>query len=421
MWKDYAIGSIKNNKATSISIASASFIASTLLSLLCCIFYNLWADDMQNGYTNATLSGAIYTVILLLAAVTLVLVIHNAFAVSMNAKMHQLGLMQSAGATPQQIRGALLYEAILLSAPPAISGTALGTGLSYLFMQYMINLSHDLVLPLRNSEIVFRLHPLVIVVALAIVLITVYVSAWIPARRLSKISPLEAIRMGDGQMVKKVRRFRLFSRLFGVEGELARKSLYARRRAFRMSSISLLLAVLAFSLFLNTDTISALSRQRTYFDKLQTEERIEALENDRKIREVYQTVMGGLCGLVAVIGMANVFSNALGGVAQRRREFARYASVGMTPAGIRKILAMEALLVSLKPMLVSALLNMLYVTWGLTRASVLFVDYVRNMPLAPIASFALLIVLLVGLAYFIGERRIAGQNTVKALRDDVLL
>lgn len=422
MWKEYAVNSIKNSKAASISIVAATLVSSILLSLLCGIFYNIWADDMQNPeYTNATLSGLIYSLILLLAGIVLILIIRNAFAVVMNAKIHQLGLLQSAGASPGQIRSALLYEAFLLSTPPIIAGTAIGTGLSWLLMRFLIRLSHELVLPRRTTELVFQMHPLVIAAALALAFLTVYISAWIPAWKLSKISPLEAIRAGGEEKIKRMRQFRFLSRFFGVEGELAGKSLYARRKAFRISSVSLLLSLVIFSAFLNTDTISSLSTKRTYFDRLATEERAEALENDRRIREVYKLVMGGLCGLVAVIGIANVFSNALSGVFQRRREFARYASAGMTPAGIRKMLILEALMVSLKPIVINIILNAGLVAWGLNKASIPVSDYYQDMPLAPIAAFCLLIIGLVGLGYFIGGSRIVRQNTAETLQEDVLL
>ena len=50
-------------------------------------------------------------------------------------------------------------------------------------------------------------------------------------------------------------------------------------------------------------------------------------------------ILGAFCALLPVIGIANVFSNTLGFLRQRKREFARYASVGMTPEGMRKMFA----------------------------------------------------------------------------------
>ena len=50
----------------------------------------------------------------------------------------------------------------------------------------------------------------------------------------------------------------------------------------------------------------------------------------------YKLIIGALCVLLAFIGIANVFSNTLGFIRQRKQEFARYMSIGMTPEGMRK-------------------------------------------------------------------------------------
>lgn len=55
-----------------------------------------------------------YTAILLIVSFSLILIIHNAFAVSMNARIHQVGILASIGATPGQIRLCLLQEAAAL-------------------------------------------------------------------------------------------------------------------------------------------------------------------------------------------------------------------------------------------------------------------------------------------------------------------
>ena len=41
MWKDYSIGFIKKNRASSVSVLVAAFISALFLSLLCGLFYNL--------------------------------------------------------------------------------------------------------------------------------------------------------------------------------------------------------------------------------------------------------------------------------------------------------------------------------------------------------------------------------------------
>ena len=57
-----------------------------------------------------------------LASFSLIIIIHNAFALSMNARIHQFGIFSSIGATPRQIRTCLLQEAAALCALPILTG-----------------------------------------------------------------------------------------------------------------------------------------------------------------------------------------------------------------------------------------------------------------------------------------------------------
>ena len=59
-------------------------------------------------------------------------------------------------------------------------------------------------------------------------------------------------------------------------------------------------------------------------------------------------------GILTCIGLANIFASTLGQIYQRKREFARYFAVGLTPKGAAKILAWEAAIVALRPILLFA-------------------------------------------------------------------
>ena len=67
-----------------------------------------------------------FLLILFLAAFSLIVIIHNAFAVSMNARIYQFGIFSSIGATPKQIRTCLLQEAAALCAVPVLLGNLAG-------------------------------------------------------------------------------------------------------------------------------------------------------------------------------------------------------------------------------------------------------------------------------------------------------
>ncbi len=201
------------------------------------------------------------------ASFSLIIIIHNSFAVSMNQRIHQFGIFSSIGATPKQIRACLLQEAAALCAGPVITGDLLGIAGS----AGLINLSNSVLgsdVPGRHAA-VFGYHPLVLVLTLLVTILTIWISAWLPARRLSRLTPLEAIKNTGEFQLKRRKNSRLLSLLFGIEGELAGNALKAQRKALRTASLSLLFSFLAFALMQCFFSLSQISTRETYFERYQ--------------------------------------------------------------------------------------------------------------------------------------------------------
>ena len=93
-------------------------------------------------------------------------------------------------------------------------------------------------------------------------------SAWLPARKISKLTPLEAILGTNKSMLKRKRNPRILSRMFGMEGELAANALKAQK-ALRTSSLSLTLSFLGFTLMMCVLTLMDISTKHTYFERYQ--------------------------------------------------------------------------------------------------------------------------------------------------------
>lgn len=208
----------------------------------------------------------LYLVILLMAVVSLVLVIRNSFELSMNARIHQFGILSSIGATPKQLLIGLLQEALVLSAVPVILGSLLGAAFSRGLLAAINFYARDL--PGRR-EAVFQYRPALYAITVVVSFLTVLFSAWFPARKLSRWTPLEAIRNTGGLQLKKRKHSPLLSVLFGVEGELAGNALKAQKRSLRLAAISLLLSFLGFSIMLCFTTLSGISTRYTYFERYQ--------------------------------------------------------------------------------------------------------------------------------------------------------
>jgi len=208
-----------------------------------------------------------FILITLAASFSLIVIIHNSFAVSMNARIHQFGIFSSIGATPKQIRACLLQEAAGLCAVPILAGDLIGIAGS----MGLIQLSNTLLgsdIPGRHKA-VFGYHPLVLVLTLLVSVLTIWISAWLPAEKLSKLTPLEAIRNTGELQLKRRKNSYFLSLLFGVEGELAGNALKAQKKALRTASLSLILAFLAFSVMQCFFVLSGISTRETYFERYQ--------------------------------------------------------------------------------------------------------------------------------------------------------
>ena len=133
-----------------------------------------------------------FLLILFLAAFSLIVIIHNAFAVSMNARIYQFGIFSSIGATPKQIRACLLQEAAALCAVPVLLGNLAGIAGSMGLLN-VVNVLLGSGVEGRHKA-VFGYHPWVCALTLLVTILTIWISAWIPAGKLSRLTPLEAIK-----------------------------------------------------------------------------------------------------------------------------------------------------------------------------------------------------------------------------------
>lgn len=201
--------------------------------------YTIYANWTSILYNTAIIFG-------LLIFIGSVSLIYNAFSISVSERTKQFGLISSIGATKKQIRRSILFEATSISAV----GIPIGLGVGMLGMGITLYLCKDLFRSLADSpvDITFRVSVAAIVIAIIVALITVLISAWIPSRRAMRITPIEAIRQVKDVKVsaKQVRYSKLFVKLFGAEGVLAKKYYGRSRKKYRATITSLAMSVILF-------------------------------------------------------------------------------------------------------------------------------------------------------------------------------
>lgn len=153
----------------------------------------------------------------------------------------------------------------------------------------------------------------------------------------------------------------------------------------------------------------------------ESENRIQEKKDNDAIIKGYKTILGALCVLFAIIGVAHVFSNTLGFLRQRKREFARYMSVGLTPGGMRKIFCIEAVAVVGRPLLAALVLSAAAIAYMIKISYMDPLEFIKSAPVFPILVFTLAVFGFTALAYYLGGRRILRTTLADALRDDTML
>ena len=210
------------------------------------VSYNSSLIDYEGGVSDTTMAslysvGAVVIVIIILSSV---FVIRNSFSISVSEKTKQYGMLSSIGATKKQIKKSVLYEGFYIG----IIGIPLGILCGMLAVVILLQVVNVLLGDSLNEKCVFSIPILAIIASIVISAITIYLSCILPARRASKISPIEAIRGNDDIKIKakKVKTSKITKKLFGIGGVIASKNLKRNKKKYRTTVISLVVSISIF-------------------------------------------------------------------------------------------------------------------------------------------------------------------------------
>lgn len=194
---------------------------------------------------------AIIVTLILLIVGGSALLIYNAFAISIRERTRQFGILASTGATSAQIRRMVLTEAGVIAA----IGIPLGILSAIAGVVVLGKLTQGLVTGLiadAEQGMPLVISPPIIALTVLFAAATILLSAWVPARRAGRVSPIDAIRQGGELQQGTSRDLRtspLIRRVFGFEGELALKSLKRDRKKQFTTLLSLMLSIILFVAF----------------------------------------------------------------------------------------------------------------------------------------------------------------------------
>ncbi len=148
-----------------------------------------WMDQNQsllsglNGQSSSSLMIQVFVV------VSVVLGISSVLSITVLQKSKQVGILKAMGLKDGQTRLVFLYEGLILGILGAVLGVALGLGLLMAFTTFALNPDGSPVVPIYLDYGFVALSAIIAIIASL-------AAAVAPARKSSKLSPIEVIRNG---------------------------------------------------------------------------------------------------------------------------------------------------------------------------------------------------------------------------------
>ena len=204
----------------------------------------LGASSYDNINTTLILIVALVASLVIIATIA---TIYNSFSIAISERKKQFGILNSIGATKSQIMKLVFLEVFLVSIVGIPIGLLSGTIAIDIVFKVIKTFFSTSMFGELELRVVFS--PVVLISSTIIILLTIFISAIIPAINAAKISPLEAIKNSSNLKVGKIKSSKLVKKIFKTEGELAYKNLRRNKGKFRITLFSLVISIVIFISF----------------------------------------------------------------------------------------------------------------------------------------------------------------------------
>ncbi|MCQ4637742.1 FtsX-like permease family protein [Anaerovorax odorimutans] len=187
--------------------------------------------------------GVIVVAIIMIGSVFL---IYNAFNISLNERIQQFGILASVGATAKQLRNSVLFEGLCIGVIGTPIGIAVGIGSIGLVISVVSKNFGDILY--SGVPLTLNVSLLAILSAAIVSMVTILISAYIPAKKAANTPVMECIRQSNEIKVESraMKISKLTQRLCGLEGTLALKNFKRNKKRYRSIVLSLVLSIVLF-------------------------------------------------------------------------------------------------------------------------------------------------------------------------------
>lgn len=228
---DHQLRQLQNNDANNIRYNSS---------------YLAIQDVFEENSSSSFL--AIYNMVAIILIIIVFLslfIIYQAFNLSTNDRIQYLGMLSSVGATPKQKKRSVYFEGLLLSViaiPLGILLSFLGLYITFLFINHLETIQN------LNLEIFPQISIGYLIIVIVISFITIFISLYLPAKKIAKISVIDALKKNDEIKVKshKLKNGFIAKKFLNISQQLALKNYKRQGKRSRVIVISLVISMVAF-------------------------------------------------------------------------------------------------------------------------------------------------------------------------------
>jgi|GEM_PF-3521765 len=234
------------------------------------IEYNDQLLELYGEYAESG-AGAMFKLILIitLSVISLVtfFILTNSFSISVKERIKQFGILSSIGTTRKQIVLMVLLEGLYIG----VISIIIALILSILLLMQVLGITNYLLQHIISSKYIISIYLPYLFIALGYGMLTLFLAVLSPARKISRVSPIESIQENNTFNSRR-RRFKSNSKIakiFKIEGILASKNTKRNASKYKVIIITISTSILLYLFFtaiinLNKENIESTFEQEKY-------------------------------------------------------------------------------------------------------------------------------------------------------------
>ena len=233
---NYSIIDVQKNCELNTKLLNASGLIDVSIGL------KKYTSDVPNCQVRLNFTYVLdimFIIILLVFSILSIIILYNAFLITINERKKEYAVLNSIGATESQILKMTFLENIIIG----IMGIIIGFLLSILGSTIIVKMLNNILEP-ANYHFGLVLDIKYMMLSLVIMIINIYLASLIPSVKAGSTSIMQGIK--NNKQIKFKKNNSIFEKVLPIEGKLALKNLKRNKNKYRIITILLVICMTSY-------------------------------------------------------------------------------------------------------------------------------------------------------------------------------